>query len=127
MFSFFVTDEMIEAQTCATEEPQSDILCSSTSRYLVKDITGVGVFGKVANALNMSTSQEIKMHEAVKVLDPMKNHLVHFIAYQLLEALNALKSIGVVHSHIKPDNVMLVNHQRESYRELIIGGNLLIS
>nr|XP_019951347.1 PREDICTED: homeodomain-interacting protein kinase 1-like [Paralichthys olivaceus]XP_019951348.1 PREDICTED: homeodomain-interacting protein kinase 1-like [Paralichthys olivaceus] len=77
-----------------SEEPQSNILCSSTSRYLIKRIAGEGRSAKVVIAVNLSTMQEvtikmlkeehfakreIRMLKAVKVLDPEKNNLVHFI------------------------------------------------
>ncbi|KAM7420123.1 hypothetical protein PAMA_014707 [Pampus argenteus] len=42
------------------------------------------------------------------------------IAQQLLVTLNTLRSIGVVHADIKPDNVMLVNHQLHPFKLKLI-------
>uniref|UniRef100_A0AAQ4REP9 Protein kinase domain-containing protein n=1 Tax=Gasterosteus aculeatus aculeatus TaxID=481459 RepID=A0AAQ4REP9_GASAC len=42
------------------------------------------------------------------------------ITRQLLVALNALKGIGLLHSDLKVDNVMLVNHQDEPFRVKLI-------
>ncbi|XP_062277563.1 homeodomain-interacting protein kinase 1-like [Scomber scombrus] len=42
------------------------------------------------------------------------------IAHQLLTAFDALKGIGIIHSDLKPDNVMLVNHQHEPFRVKLI-------
>ncbi|XP_069369920.1 homeodomain-interacting protein kinase 2-like isoform X2 [Paralichthys olivaceus] len=42
------------------------------------------------------------------------------IAHQLLTTFAALESIGVIHTDLKPDNVMLVNHEREPFRVKLI-------
>ncbi|XP_039979341.1 homeodomain-interacting protein kinase 1-like isoform X3 [Xiphias gladius] len=105
-------------------------------------------------------SPQIKMLEAVSVLDPAMKNVVHFfeqfqhkghtclvfemldrsllqllseqqgtplslheirpITHQLLMALDALKGIGVVHSDLKPDNIMLANHLSEPFRIKLI-------
>ncbi|KAF7649640.1 hypothetical protein LDENG_00138230 [Lucifuga dentata] len=39
---------------------------------------------------------------------------------QLLVAFDALKSIGIIHADVKPDNVMLVNHKDEPFRVKLI-------
>nr|XP_057917975.1 homeodomain-interacting protein kinase 1-like isoform X1 [Doryrhamphus excisus] len=74
----------------------SNILSSKTSTYLVKDLIGEGSFGKVAQCVNLGTSQtvalkvlktksnviskrEIKMLDIVSVLDPVKKSIVRFI------------------------------------------------
>lgn len=46
---------------------------------------------------------------------------------QLLVALNALSSIGVLHTDIKPDNVMFVNSQIQPLRIKLIDFGLAIS
>ncbi|XP_061765863.1 uncharacterized protein LOC133558729 [Nerophis ophidion] len=43
------------------------------------------------------------------------------IAHQLLTALDALKSLGVIHTNLKLDNVMLVNYQAKPTRVKLIG------
>ncbi|XP_074516253.1 homeodomain-interacting protein kinase 2-like [Sebastes fasciatus] len=42
------------------------------------------------------------------------------ITQQMLVALNALKSIGLVHSDLKTDNIMLVNHQSQPLKVKMI-------
>ncbi|XP_019947547.2 homeodomain-interacting protein kinase 1-like isoform X2 [Paralichthys olivaceus] len=42
------------------------------------------------------------------------------IAQQLLTALEALRRLGIIHSDLKPDNVMLVNHYKEPFRVKLI-------
>ncbi|XP_037128318.1 homeodomain-interacting protein kinase 1-like isoform X2 [Syngnathus acus] len=78
------------------EKLQSNNLSSKTSTYLLKDVIGEGSFGKVAQCVNLDTSQtvalkvlktksnviskmEIKMLEIVSVLDPVKKSIVKFI------------------------------------------------
>lgn len=39
---------------------------------------------------------------------------------QLLTAFGALKSIGVIHADLKPDNIMLANHLAEPFRVKLI-------
>uniref|UniRef100_A0A8C6LU27 Protein kinase domain-containing protein n=1 Tax=Nothobranchius furzeri TaxID=105023 RepID=A0A8C6LU27_NOTFU len=45
---------------------------------------------------------------------------IRAIAQQMLEALSALKHLGVTHTDIKPDNVMLVNHKAQPFRVKLI-------
>ena len=155
---------------------KNDILVSNTTRYRVMDFNGEGVFGKVAQCLNLSTNervavkihtqneeyviqQEVCMLEAIKSLDPEKNNIVRFVEsfrfnglsclafemldrslwdlmkeswtplrlneirpviHQLLVAFDALKGIGVIHTDLKPDNIMLVNHKDQPYRLKLI-------
>uniref|UniRef100_A0A8C6V0Y9 Protein kinase domain-containing protein n=1 Tax=Neogobius melanostomus TaxID=47308 RepID=A0A8C6V0Y9_9GOBI len=42
------------------------------------------------------------------------------IAQQLLVAFDTLKDIGVIHSDLKPDNIMLTNRKLEPYRVKLI-------
>ncbi|XP_044062863.1 homeodomain-interacting protein kinase 2-like [Siniperca chuatsi] len=45
---------------------------------------------------------------------------IRIITRQMLDALNALKSIGLAHTDIKPDNIMLVNHQLQPFKLKLI-------
>ncbi|XP_034729358.1 homeodomain-interacting protein kinase 1-like [Etheostoma cragini] len=45
---------------------------------------------------------------------------IRVISQQMLVALNALSSIGLVHTDIKPDNVMLVNHKLQPFKVKLI-------
>ncbi|XP_039979347.1 homeodomain-interacting protein kinase 1-like [Xiphias gladius] len=51
---------------------------------------------------------------------PLSLHEIRPITHQLLMALDALKGIGVVHSDLKPDNIMLANHLSEPFRIKLI-------
>ncbi|XP_028434725.1 homeodomain-interacting protein kinase 2 isoform X1 [Perca flavescens] len=51
---------------------------------------------------------------------PLSLSEIRPMAQQLLTAFDALKGIGVVHSDLKPDNVMLTNHQGEPFRVKLI-------
>ncbi|KAK7929040.1 hypothetical protein WMY93_005435 [Mugilogobius chulae] len=42
------------------------------------------------------------------------------IAKQLLTALESLRGLGIVHTDIKPDNIMLVDHEKEPFRVKLI-------
>ncbi|KAI4820956.1 hypothetical protein KUCAC02_028913 [Chaenocephalus aceratus] len=48
------------------------------------------------------------------------------ITQQLLVAFKALKSIGIIHSDLKHDNIMLVNHQNQPFRIKLIDFGLAI-
>uniref|UniRef100_A0A4W6G708 Protein kinase domain-containing protein n=2 Tax=Lates calcarifer TaxID=8187 RepID=A0A4W6G708_LATCA len=159
----------------SSEVRNNNILCSSTSRYLIQEVIGEGTFGKVTKAVNLITSKdvalkilktedttkrEIKMLNVVSILDPVKKSVVQFletfdhegqtclvfekldkslfallserqgmplslseirpITHQLLTAFDALKGIGVIHSDLKPDNIMLANHLCEPFRVKLI-------
>lgn len=51
---------------------------------------------------------------------PLNLSEIRAITQQMLVALNALKNIGLVHADIKPDNVMLVNHQLQPFKLKLI-------
>ncbi|XP_044231449.1 homeodomain-interacting protein kinase 4-like isoform X1 [Thunnus albacares] len=52
--------------------------------------------------------------------NPLSLSEIRPIAEQLLMAFDALKGIGVIHSDLKPDNIMLVNHQEEPFKVKLI-------
>nr|XP_054588919.1 uncharacterized protein LOC129153557 [Nothobranchius furzeri]XP_054588920.1 uncharacterized protein LOC129153557 [Nothobranchius furzeri]XP_054588921.1 uncharacterized protein LOC129153557 [Nothobranchius furzeri] len=51
---------------------------------------------------------------------PLDVSEIRVVAHDLLVALNALKNAGVTHADIKPDNIMLVNHQSQPFRVKLI-------
>uniref|UniRef100_A0A3P9JZI9 Protein kinase domain-containing protein n=1 Tax=Oryzias latipes TaxID=8090 RepID=A0A3P9JZI9_ORYLA len=51
---------------------------------------------------------------------PMEVSEIRPIAQQILVALNALKSMGLAHTDIKPDNLMLVNHATHPFKVKLI-------
>lgn len=59
-------------------------------------------------------------------LHPLHVSEIRVITQQLLVALDALKSIGIVHCDIRPDNIMLVNHKSQPFKvKLIDFGNAM--
>ncbi|XP_034738836.1 homeodomain-interacting protein kinase 2-like [Etheostoma cragini] len=61
-----------------------------------------------------------------ETLTPLSLHEIRRIAQQLLVAFEALKSIGIIHADLKPDNVMLVNHHKEPFRVKLIDFGLAL-
>uniref|UniRef100_A0A8C3G9A2 Protein kinase domain-containing protein n=1 Tax=Cyclopterus lumpus TaxID=8103 RepID=A0A8C3G9A2_CYCLU len=51
---------------------------------------------------------------------PLTPNEIRPIARQLLVAFEALKSIGFIHTDLKPDNVMFVNHKDEPFKVKLI-------
>ncbi|XP_027144503.1 homeodomain-interacting protein kinase 1 isoform X2 [Larimichthys crocea] len=51
---------------------------------------------------------------------PLSVKEVRPIAQQMLVVLDALKGLGVLHTDIKPDNIMLVNQQDQPFRVKLI-------
>lgn len=57
---------------------------------------------------------------------PLSHREIRPVLFQLLVAFKALKSIGIVHTDMKPDNVMLVNQKHQPFRIKIIDFGLAI-
>ncbi|XP_041816585.1 homeodomain-interacting protein kinase 3-like [Chelmon rostratus] len=162
----------------------NDILSSESGQYQIKNFLGQGVYGKVAECINLGTNEKVAVkivrksfgpvgqrearmfEELEKSLDQNKSNLIrlteHFtyqrhvclvfemldislcdlvrkrfdrplclseirvISQQMLVALNALKSIRVVHSDIKPDNIMLVNQKLQPFKLKLIDFGLAV-
>ncbi|XP_054891856.1 homeodomain-interacting protein kinase 2-like [Poeciliopsis prolifica] len=58
--------------------------------------------------------------------EPLSLSEIRVIAQQLLAALNALKSAGLVHADIKPDNIMFVNHRSQPLKVKLIDFGLAV-
>ncbi|XP_034038417.1 homeodomain-interacting protein kinase 1-like [Thalassophryne amazonica] len=153
---------------------KDDLLVGQFCRYIVREVKGEGVFGKVAKCIIEDTGEplavkilkrtncmddvdrELDMLIKIRQLDPRTNNLVDFlkgfdhrghpclvfemldkslydlfvergcrpfplsairiILMQLFRALDALMSVGVIHTDIKLDNIMLVDHVKKPYR-----------
>uniref|UniRef100_A0A3B4TGV3 Protein kinase domain-containing protein n=1 Tax=Seriola dumerili TaxID=41447 RepID=A0A3B4TGV3_SERDU len=65
---------------------------------------------------------DINIYDFIRSRDFQPLHLseIRVITQQMLVALNALKSVGLSHADVKPDNIMLVNHQ-QPFRVKLIG------
>ncbi|XP_027128270.1 homeodomain-interacting protein kinase 2-like [Larimichthys crocea] len=55
-----------------------------------------------------------------RALVPLSLSEVRVIAQQMLVALNTLRNMGVAHTDIKPDNIMLVNHKLQPFKLKLI-------
>ncbi|XP_030285758.1 uncharacterized protein LOC115589161 [Sparus aurata] len=51
---------------------------------------------------------------------PLSLNEIRPVIHQLLVAFDALKDIGVLHTDLKPDNIMLVNHKDQPYKVKLI-------
>lgn len=51
---------------------------------------------------------------------PLSLNEIRPITHQILVALEALNSIGIMHRDLKPNNIMLVNHREEPFRIKVI-------
>ncbi|MED6262821.1 hypothetical protein ATANTOWER_026649 [Ataeniobius toweri] len=71
---------------------------------------------------------DVSMFDFMKARDfaPLHVSEIRVVAQQLLVALNALKSAGLVHADMKPDNIMLVNHKSQPFKVKLIDFGLAI-
>uniref|UniRef100_A0A671WWE3 Protein kinase domain-containing protein n=1 Tax=Sparus aurata TaxID=8175 RepID=A0A671WWE3_SPAAU len=53
-------------------------------------------------------------------LMPLSLNEIRPVIHQLLVAFDALKDIGMLHTDLKPDNIMLVNHKDQPYKVKLI-------
>uniref|UniRef100_A0A3B4T6Q9 Protein kinase domain-containing protein n=1 Tax=Seriola dumerili TaxID=41447 RepID=A0A3B4T6Q9_SERDU len=65
---------------------------------------------------------DINIYDFIRSRDFQPLHLseIRVITQQMLVALNALKSVGLSHADVKPDNIMLVNHHQQPFRVKLI-------
>uniref|UniRef100_A0A4W6DBZ0 Protein kinase domain-containing protein n=1 Tax=Lates calcarifer TaxID=8187 RepID=A0A4W6DBZ0_LATCA len=54
---------------------KSNILCSSTSCYLIQDLIGEGSFGKVTKGVNLITSQDVAL-KILKTEDTVEREMI---------------------------------------------------
>ncbi|CAF90918.1 unnamed protein product, partial [Tetraodon nigroviridis] len=111
---------------------QHEVLCSLKNNYEVLEFLGRGTFGQVVKCWKRGTNEVV----AIKIL---KNHPsyarqgqieVEILARLSSEnadehnvvatALKKLKSLGLIHADLKPENIMLVDPNRQPYRVKVI-------
>uniref|UniRef100_A0AAQ6IJL9 Protein kinase domain-containing protein n=1 Tax=Anabas testudineus TaxID=64144 RepID=A0AAQ6IJL9_ANATE len=97
----------------ALQVKERDILHSDSTRYLVMNFSGEGCFGKVAKCLDLVTAKMA----AVKILKKGEEHFIQS---------EALKGLGIMHTDLKPDNVMLVNHKDKPFKIKLIDFGLAL-
>ncbi|XP_074038821.1 homeodomain-interacting protein kinase 2-like [Leptinotarsa decemlineata] len=59
--------------------------------------------------------------------NPLPLSVVKIILRQLLLGLNVLKHLHIIHTDMKPENIMLVNHAKEPYKVKIIDFGMAIN
>ncbi|XP_068446070.1 homeodomain-interacting protein kinase 3-like [Clinocottus analis] len=106
---------------------KENVFCNKSTKYLALDYIGEGCFGKVAKCVNLQTSETtaIKIHMDLpdhieERRAPLTLNEIRPIARQLLVAFKALKGVGIIHTDLKPDNVMLVNQEDEPFKVKLI-------
>ncbi|KAG8010878.1 Homeodomain-interacting protein kinase 2 [Nibea albiflora] len=57
---------------------------------------------------------------------PLNLNEIRPVIQQLMVAFDALKSIGILHTDLKPDNIMLVNHKDQPFRIKLIDFGLAL-
>uniref|UniRef100_A0A8D3A663 Protein kinase domain-containing protein n=1 Tax=Scophthalmus maximus TaxID=52904 RepID=A0A8D3A663_SCOMX len=57
---------------------------------------------------------------------PLSLSEIRLLTHQLLVSLEALKSIGIIHTDIKLDNIMLVNHKDQPFKIKLINFGLAL-
>uniref|UniRef100_A0A670HMN2 non-specific serine/threonine protein kinase n=1 Tax=Podarcis muralis TaxID=64176 RepID=A0A670HMN2_PODMU len=92
-----------------------EVLCSVKNTYEVLDFLGRGTFGQVVKCWKRGTNEIV----AIKIL---KNHPSYARQGQIevATALKKLKSLGLIHADLKPENIMLVDPARQPYRVKVI-------
>uniref|UniRef100_A0A665VNH8 Protein kinase domain-containing protein n=1 Tax=Echeneis naucrates TaxID=173247 RepID=A0A665VNH8_ECHNA len=58
--------------------------------------------------------------------EPLSLHEIRSVTHQLLVAFQALMTIGIMHTDLKPDNVMLVNHKDQPFKIKLIDFGLAL-
>uniref|UniRef100_A0A671V081 Homeodomain-interacting protein kinase 1-like n=1 Tax=Sparus aurata TaxID=8175 RepID=A0A671V081_SPAAU len=89
------------------------IISSSSTDYLIQSFLGEGFFGKVAKCIKATTGETV----AVKI---MKKGLDIEAQNEMATTLQLLESTGIVHTDLKPDNIMLVDHVNEPLKVKMI-------
>ncbi|XP_044021641.1 homeodomain-interacting protein kinase 3-like [Siniperca chuatsi] len=57
---------------------------------------------------------------------PLSLNEIRPVTHQLLIAFEALKGIGILHTDLKPDNIMLVNHKHQPFKVKLIDFGLAL-
>uniref|UniRef100_A0A665TI28 Protein kinase domain-containing protein n=1 Tax=Echeneis naucrates TaxID=173247 RepID=A0A665TI28_ECHNA len=82
----------------------------------IDDFTFHGHFCLAFEMLDMSLLDLLKKRQ----WKPLNLNQLRPVTHQLLVAFEALKSIGIMHTDLKPDNVMLVNHRDQPFKIKLI-------
>uniref|UniRef100_A0A673SVL8 non-specific serine/threonine protein kinase n=1 Tax=Suricata suricatta TaxID=37032 RepID=A0A673SVL8_SURSU len=95
---------------------QHEVLCSMTNTYEVLEFLGRGTFGQVVKCWKRGTNEIV----AIKILKNHPSYARQGQIEQVATALMKLKSLGLIHADLKPENIMLVDPSRQPYRVKVI-------
>ncbi|KAM7411526.1 hypothetical protein PAMA_021489 [Pampus argenteus] len=87
------------------------------AKYKLQKFLGQGKYGHVLQCLKLETKETV----AVKFLKEIKGN-----NREMARALNALKGIGVIHTDLKLDNIMLMDCKRQPFRVKLIDFGLAL-
>ncbi|KAM7411527.1 hypothetical protein PAMA_021490 [Pampus argenteus] len=87
------------------------------AKYKLQKFLGQGKYGHVLQCLKLETKETV----AVKFLKEKKDD-----NREMARALNALKGIGVIHTDLKLDNIMLMDCKRQPFRVKLIDFGLAL-
>ncbi|XP_035502184.1 homeodomain-interacting protein kinase 1-like isoform X1 [Scophthalmus maximus] len=133
------TDEIvalkIKKDIAYVQDKEKEVFMLNVIGILNSDHTNIVTFferfeymGQICLAFEMLDGHLYQLLEQ-RGWKPMAINEIRPIAKQLLGALDALKGLGVMHTDIKPDNIMLVNRHDQPLRVKLIdfGAALLAS
>ncbi|XP_053184281.1 dual specificity tyrosine-phosphorylation-regulated kinase 4-like [Scomber japonicus] len=118
------------------EGEAKNILVQLPENYQFLKVLGEGGFGKVLQCLKKDTqdivavkipkgANPINLSWELKVLEFLTGHMMNEFNI-LATAINALSAMNLVHSDIKPDNIMVVDHQIRPIRIKLIDFGLTL-
>ncbi|XP_061633664.1 homeodomain-interacting protein kinase 2-like [Phyllopteryx taeniolatus] len=114
-------------------------ISSPTCSYMMEELLGAGSFGEVVQCRKMSSGEtvalkvikdsskmedakdegqfclefeklDMSLHQLLEWRLPLSVMEIRPVLQQLTTALQFLKSVGIVHCDLKPDNIMVVDH-----------------
>ncbi|XP_074510855.1 homeodomain-interacting protein kinase 1-like [Sebastes fasciatus] len=121
-----VAVKILKKDTDFIQDPEKEVSMLEAISVLNPDHTNVVKFferfdymGQTCLAFEMLESS---LYDLVHERDwnPLSLNEIRPIAKQLLEALDALKGLGILHTDIKPDNIMFINKQERPLRVKLI-------
>ncbi|XP_008316770.1 homeodomain-interacting protein kinase 2-like isoform X1 [Cynoglossus semilaevis] len=119
------TKETVALKSVKKWTGEKEVAMLEKLRTLDKDNSNLIKFNKHFEFAGFLTLEfemlDMDLHQFVKSFTrPLQLPEIQAITQQMLVALDALKSVRVVHTDIKPDNIMLINHQQLPFKVKLI-------